>query len=208
MNIGFFGGTFSPPHKGHLHSAKMFSLECSLDRLIIIPAKVSPFKTGDEKTAEEVDRLNMSRLCFDSLDICSTKVEISDFEISKEGTSYSYLTIDYLLEKHPGCNLFMYVGSDMFLSLEKWKNFEYIFSKCCIYTHARNKDELDILQEYKKKYTNLYNADIIISQDAPFCVSSTEIRTLLQKKDSQTLKNLLTDEVFRYIMENRLYFGE
>lgn len=208
MNIGFFGGTFSPPHKGHLHSAKMFLKECELDKLIIIPAKVSPFKTASQKTAEDFHRLNMTKLCFEGL--CDEKFdfEVSDYEIAKDETSYTYLTVKHLLSQYPCCHLFMYVGCDMFLTLEKWKNYREIFKECSIYTHSRNKNELNLMNEQKNRYEKLYDARIIISQDKPLCVSSTEIRNLLSQNNTETLKNLLTDEVFRYIMENRLYFGE
>ena len=167
MNIGFFGGTFSPPHKGHLHSARVFAKECGLDKLIIIPAKVSPFKTGCEITAEDTHRLEMTRLCFEASDFGNTDVEISDFEIIKNETSYTYLTLKHLLSLFSSCKLYMFVGSDMFLSLENWKNIEHIFKNCTIYTRARDLNELDLLYEHKQKYENSYNARIIISQDKP-----------------------------------------
>lgn len=208
MNIGFFGGTFSPPHKGHLQSAEAFIKECNLAKLIIIPTKVSPFKAQSEKTASDYHRLNMTRLCFDTLKNTGIDVEVSDFEISREDTSYTYITLRHLLSQYPQNRLFMYVGSDMFLSLEKWKNAQEIFKNCCIYTRARNNDELLSLRETAEKFKKIYSADVTISHDTPFCVSSTQIRNLFIKNDTQTLKNLLTNEVFRYIMENRLYLGE
>lgn len=208
MNIGFMGGTFSPPHKGHLHSAKVFIEEMSLDRLIIIPAKVSPFKAGCEETAGETDRLQMARLCFLPLDSEKCRVEISEIETSKNEISYTIETIKKLKQLYPHDSLFMFVGSDMFLSLEKWKSFEEIFEKCHVYTRCREKNEEQIMLDAAEKYKKKYNADITLSKDREIIVSSTEVRQALATKNIQSCQNLLTDDVLGYIIKGGLYFGE
>ena len=119
MRIGFMGGTFSPPHIGHLHSAEKFIEEMSLDMLIIIPAKISPFKVGIDATASDSDRMEMAKLCFLPLDSEKCKVLVSDIEMSKDRTSYTIDTIVELEQTYPESELIMFVGSDMFLSIEK-----------------------------------------------------------------------------------------
>lgn len=208
MKIGFMGGTFSPPHVGHLHAAKGFIRDMELDRLIIIPAKVSPFKVNAVETASEKDRMEMAKLCFLPLDSEKCKVIVSDIEISKEGTSYTIDTIDALKKLYPDDELFMYVGSDMFFSLEKWKASDDIFRKCSIFTMCREKNQLELMFLTKQKYKQLYDANIFISVEKEFVVSSTEVRQALSSENFETCKNLLTDKVLGYIIKGGLYLNE
>lgn len=208
MRIGFMGGTFSPPHLGHLHSAKRFIEEMLLDLLLIIPAKVSPFKVNSEATASDKDRFEMAKLCFLPLDSQKCHVEVSDIEISSDTTSFTVDTVNKLKSLYPDDELFMYVGSDMFYSLEKWRSFEEIFEKCTIYTRCREKSELETLDFTKQKYERLYGARIFASVDGEFVVSSTHIREALSSKKDESFRNLLTDEVLGYIMRSGLYFEQ
>lgn len=209
MKIGFMGGTFSPPHKGHLNAAKVFYEEEDLDKLIIIPSAVSPFKVSDEKNATDRQRFEMAYLCFSKLmDEYGYNIEVSDMEQVREGISYTFLTVRELKELYPKDELIMYVGSDMFLSLEKWKNAEEIFSCCKIYTRCRENGEMQQMVQGKKKYEQLYGANIVISDHKEVIVSSTQVRNEVSAKNLSNYKNLLTDEVFRYIINNRLYFQE
>jgi len=208
MKIGFMGGTFSPPHLGHLHSAKMFIEEACLDKLIIIPAKVSPFKAGKQPTASDSDRLEMTKLCFLPLDSSKCSVEISDVEISKDKTSFTVETVEALRMLYPSDEIFMFVGSDMFLSLERWRSFQDIFSECIIYTRCREENEKQEMLITKQKYESEYNARVILSKDKEIIVSSTDIRNALQTKNIETCRNLLTEEVFRYIIKGGLYFDK
>ena len=206
MKIGFMGGTFSPPHLGHLNAAKSFIGDIQLDRLIIIPAKVSPFKVSEKETASEKDRMEMSKLCFLPLDSKACHVEVSDIEISKEGTSFTIETINLLKEFYPDDELYMYVGSDMFFSLEKWRSSEDIFKSCIIYTKCREKNQFESMLHAKQKYENLYNAKVCLSLDEEFVVSSTDVRQALSSQNFETCRNLLTNDVFGYIIKGGLYF--
>ena len=206
MRIGFMGGTFSPPHIGHLHSAKVFAEEMHLEKLLIIPAKVSPFKVNTAATASDFDRMEMAKLCFLPLGSEKCKVEVSDIEMSKEGASYTVETLNELKKQYPDDEIFMFVGSDMFLSLERWKNSREIFEKCGIYTRVRNSNERKIMLETKEKYNKEYGADVFFSDDDEIIVSSTEVREALSSKNFETCRNLLTEEVLGYIMRSGLYF--
>ncbi len=207
MRIGFMGGTFSPPHKGHLHSAKVFIKEAGLDRLIIIPAGVSPFKVGKEATASDNDRLEMARLCFLPLSDEKCKVSVSDMEILREGASFTVDTVNSLKETYPDSELYMFVGSDMFLSLERWKSSEEIFRKCFIYTRCREIGEREAMLSAKEKFEKNYGAEVLLSQDSEIVISSTDVRNAISTKNFKTCQNLLTDSVLEYIIKGGLYFG-
>ncbi len=208
MRIGFMGGTFSPPHTGHLHSAKVFIEEMNLSRLIIIPAKVSPFKVDTDETASDSDRFEMVRLCFSPLNSEKCRVEISDMEISKNETSYTIETVKMLRKMYPDDEIYMFVGSDMFLTLERWREFRGIFDSCHIYTRCRENGESRLMQKTAEKYTAEYGAKITLSSDKEVIASSTQVRQALATKNMQSCRNLLTDEVLGYIIRGGLYFDE
>ena len=108
---------------------------------------------------------------------------------------------------YPDSELVMYVGSDMFFSLEKWKNSNELFSNCKIYTRCRENGEVSQMMQTKQKYEELFGADIFISQDKEVIVSSTYVREQIASKSFTNCQKLLTDEVLRYIIDRRLYFS-
>ena len=207
MNIGFFGGSFDPPHMGHVKSAESFIKEANLSKLYIIPTHVSPFKKDKTDVTEDYHRLNMCRTAFSSLDSDKTDILVSDIETCREGTSYTIDTLNTLCSMYPNDNIFMYVGTDMFLSLERWKNSDEIFKKCTVFTKARNENDLQLLSDCANDYKVRFGAKTLISKDKELVCSSTLIRFLLSENNILNLQNLLTDEVLRYIIENRLYMG-
>lgn len=204
MNIGLYGGSFDPIHTGHLHAAKSFCNECSLDILYVVPAKVSPFKTNNKKLVADNDRFNMTNLAFDNLSKeMRTKIIVSDIEIKRQGTSYTIDTLCQINDMHKNDNIFMLVGSDMFITLEKWKNFKEIFSLCTIFTLSRDKDGHTDIYEYSQIFKEKYNAKIVVSDAKEVVASSSDIRNELSKNNNEC--SLLTKEVLNYIKNNNLY---
>ena len=115
MNIGIFGGSFNPPHKGHLVAAKAFFEKAKLDSLIITVAGRPPHKELDLKCSD-ADRLEMTRLGFLPM---GNKATVSDMEITRQGKSYTFDTLNQLKELYPDDKLFLYCGSDMLTSFKK-----------------------------------------------------------------------------------------
>lgn len=123
MRVGIYGGTFSPVHNGHVAAAKAFMEQMWLDILYVIPTGVTPHKVmkGD---ATARDRLEMCRLAFAGVE----GVIVSDLEMKREGKSY---TVDTLRELYdPAGRLFFLMGTDMLLTLDKWREPEEIFRLC------------------------------------------------------------------------------
>ncbi len=170
-NIGLFGGSFNPPHCGHIHALKAFCSAASLDFVYIMPAGIPPHKTIEGASGKE--RMEMAKIAFSDIAI---PFEVSDFEIQKAGKSYTADTLSMLKECHPHDQLFLYVGTDMFRSLESWYSPEKIFSFCTICCMARNEGEWDENDRYVALYEEKYSACIIKIPDYPLAVSSTEIR--------------------------------
>ena len=122
MKIGIYGGTFNPPHTGHLHAAKQAVQILDLDKLLLIPDRIAPHKEIPAGSPVPQQRLEMLRIAAAG----EPKMEVSDIELKREGASYSYLTVEALREIYPDAELYLLMGTDMFLSFDTWMNPERI----------------------------------------------------------------------------------
>ena len=98
MKIGIYGGTFDPPHLGHMEAARSAMEQLGLDRLLIIPDREPPHKSMAEESASPEQRLEMARLMADGL---GPRAEASDLELRREGKSYTADTVEILHELYP-----------------------------------------------------------------------------------------------------------
>ena len=114
MNIGLFGGSFNPPHRGHTALAEEFYSASFADLLIVMPSFIPPHKAASAIPA--ADRLAMTRLAFLKLGEKGVNYTVSDYEIRRHDTSYTFETVRYLLAHYAEKTLSLCVGSDMFLS--------------------------------------------------------------------------------------------
>ncbi len=199
MKIGLYGGTFSPPHVAHVRAAKLFVKEAGLDSLIVMPAGIPPHKSADKWGKADI-RLEMTRLAF------SDFARVWDYEIKKEGRSYTVETLRHLREKYPKDELYMLVGQDMFLSLETWREPQAIMKLCTIVAIRRKGIENVVMEEAAEKYKTLYGAKVILIEDEPFEMSSTEIRNKIAAGGDT--REFLTPAVAEYIENNKLYKDE
>ncbi|MCX7657437.1 MAG: nicotinate-nucleotide adenylyltransferase [Oscillospiraceae bacterium] len=196
--LAIFGGTFNPIHNGHINLAKRFKDELSLDRVVLMPAKKSPWKSGEELVCDE-DRLNMCSLAAEGL----SGFEVSNYEIKKGGTSYTVETLRYFKQAYPDSELYFIMGGDMFLSLEKWFCFEEILSLCTILAAARRGGEYENLKIFEDRLKGLYGAKTRVLEMEPYEISSSEIRKMIKlRKDFSCY---LPERVVKYIMSKNLY---
>ncbi len=197
MKVGIYGGTFSPPHLGHVRAAAHFMKERSLDELHIIPALVPPHKMADgSATAEQ--RMDMCKLAFGHL----PHVTISDRELRRGGRSYSVLTLrEYAaMGIHPD----MLMGTDMFLCLEQWYCFREIFMLCTVVCMRRETDpeQEEALQRAADRYRSLYGADIAFLSGHVTEISSSDIRAAAK---AGLMSAYLSKGVEKYIRAGGLY---
>ena len=115
MKTGILGGTFNPVHVEHVALAKAAVKELKLDRLIVVPDFLPPHKSVIPASAK--DRLNMLELSFRD----DGRIEISDFEIMREGKSYTYLTVEHFRSLDPEGELFFILGGDMLADFKTWR---------------------------------------------------------------------------------------
>jgi nicotinate-nucleotide adenylyltransferase len=115
--IGIFGGTFNPPHAGHLIVAESVCEQLKLDKLFFVPSYISPHKKrGEDKLA--LHRARMVRLAIRS----NPRFAFSDMEVKRKGMSFTYETVEAFYRNYPGCKLFLIIGADNFSEFYTWKD--------------------------------------------------------------------------------------
>ncbi|MGA2691770.1 MAG: nicotinate-nucleotide adenylyltransferase [Opitutaceae bacterium] len=119
MKIGFLGGTFDPIHFGHLLAAQDAFEQHKLDRLVIVPAAQAPLKPNETQSTS-ADRLAMVRAATE----WDTRFEVSDFELSKGGVSFTIDSARHFRALYPNDELFWVIGGDQLPKLHLWKDIE------------------------------------------------------------------------------------
>lgn len=198
MRIGIYGGTFAPVHNGHIAAAKAFFGEMHLDLLYIIPAAIPPHKQIDASD-DPCHRLRMCELAFGGIE----GVVVSDMEIARGGKSYTVDTLRALAA--PDRRLFLFMGTDMMLTLDEWREPEEIFRLCYPVYMRRENDpiiEARIIAK-NEQYLKDYGKVVRRITGEVIELASTEIRERVSKK--QPIAHLVPPAVADYIAEKELY---
>ncbi len=196
--LGIYGGTFSPPHLGHVRAARAFLETAGLDELIIMPTFLPPHKEIDGE-ADADERYRMCELAFSEL----PNTSVSDFEIKKGGKSYTYLTLSEFSDGET--ELYFLVGTDMFLTLDSWRCPETIFRLATIALVRREDDGATaaMIEEKAEEYIRLFGARLLFIDTVATEISSSELREAI-KSGSDTEK-YLSPAVASYIKSNLIY---
>lgn len=199
MKIGIYGGTFDPPHLGHMEAARASIAVLGLDKLIFIPAKQPPHKQLSPDSASPEQRLDMTRLMADGL-LLPGVIEVSDLELKREGKSYTSDTLRELKIRFPNDELWLLMGTDMFLSLQNWHEAGQIMQMAGIAAFARMESDCDEMLQIQGKYLGeTYGARVTIVQLPEIHeVSSTQVRQRGSGKG-------LWPPVWGYILRQGLY---
>ena len=193
MKIAILGGTFDPPHLGHLILADTVIRELNYDKVLFIPSKIPPHKNISGEVSNE-DRLNMLKLSIED----DKRFSFDDYELKSEGISYSIKTLNYLYENYDiDGKIALIIGADLIKDFHKWKEPEKISELANIV--AVNREESDNLD---KENIEKYNIKIIIAPRID--ISSTLIRERIKK--NKAFRYFLNDKVYNYIISNKLYF--
>lgn len=196
--VGIYGGTFAPPHNGHIRAAKAFMEQMKLDYLFIIPNYIPPHKQIDASDSP-LYRLKMCELAFGDID----GIVISDTEIRRGGRSYTYDTLREL--ERPDTRLFLLCGTDMVLTFDTWYRFEDILKMCYPVYVRRENDPLignmivSKITEYYGKYGVMFRK---IATE-PLELSSSDVRRAV--RDGEDISALVPEKVKSFIIENGLY---
>jgi nicotinate-nucleotide adenylyltransferase len=184
--VGLFGGTFDPPHIGHLKLSQAVLKTLELDEIWFIPTYQPPHKDGAQ--ADPEDRLNMLNLMLDQYE----DLKISTVEYELKGKSYTYNTVKHLFKHYPNTLFYFIIGGDMVEYLPNWHKIE----------------DLQRLVQFvgvnRRGSENYNHRGVLMVEMDEVPVSSTKIRKAIQENREP---EGLTDDVLHYIRENGLYEG-
>ncbi len=196
--IGIYGGTFNPPHIGHMKAAQHSISALGLDLLLLIPDRIAPHKVIPSGTASPEQRLRMLQLGAAAIE----KSLVSDMELLREGTSYTYLTILELKQQYPNDELILLMGTDMFLSFMTWKNPDIILANASLGVFYRgDRGEREQIDAEKARMEELGHR-VYLLENPVVDISSTELRRMLAFGCADSF---LPDGVGDYIRQNGLY---
>ncbi|MBP9887990.1 MAG: nicotinate (nicotinamide) nucleotide adenylyltransferase [Leptospiraceae bacterium] len=192
--IGIFGGSFDPPHLGHLGVIKSFwKFFPESKSLILIPNYISPFKK--EKGVKETDVITMLQILIEENSIPNTVVE--EVEIQKKATSYTIETLEYIRLKYPTEEIFFLIGVDNIAKFSIWKEYKRILEITKLLVFDREMEDKSNLPEELIEYSNR----ILFMENSKVKASSSEIRGL----PHSDWKLFLTPKVIEYINKEGLY---
>jgi len=232
MRIGVLGGTFDPVHYGHLLLAEDAMRFAALDKVLFMPTHIQPFKQ-DAHVTPDIDRIAMLRLavadndCFEVTEVETSRARVSytidslrclresfaENSSSVEGTGSSEAMRDREAissseamrnnEEANDFDIYFIVGTDMFISLGKWKEHERLMREFSFIAGRRPGYREEELEEAARDYRTRYGTEIIIADNTRIDVSSTEIRRRVA--EGARIRYLTPDPVAEYIMSNKLY---
>jgi len=197
--IGILGGTFDPVHNGHMALAADAIREAGLHEVVMIPARVQPFKQ-DRKYASGEDRFNMLALAAGSDD----HITVSRFELQQEGVSYTYLTLRHMQEFYGSdTRLYFITGTDSFLKIDTWMNAEELLTRYAYIIGTRPGYRQEEYEQARRRISDTYGTEVISMNRTELDISATQIRQLIA--EGKPADHLMPAEVGRYIREHGLY---
>ncbi|MNJ91131.1 putative nicotinate-nucleotide adenylyltransferase [compost metagenome] len=212
MKIGIFGGSFNPPHNGHINSLQTVASKFGLKKIHIVPAAQNPLKTPVEGPTPE-QRLELTRLAFNQY---GDQYVIDDQEIKRGGMSYTIDTVMNLRKTYEAQDLFLIVGADKFEELSQWKDYQKILTEANLivttrpgYDMPESLDEMPgflkpLVAEFDFNFIELNtgrNIQFITLRDIE--ISSSEVRKWL--RTGKPVEKYLPLSVETYLKEHKLY---
>ena len=173
--IGIYGGTFNPPHLGHIRAAKMAVEALGLQQLLVIPDRIAPHKELPEGSASPEQRLQMLQLALEG----EQKITVCDLELRREGKSFTYETVEQLHAQFPQDQLILLMGTDMFLTFDQWRYPERILAHAQLGVFYRGTpgERADI--DRRKGEMELEGHTVHLLKNEVVDISSTQLRRML-----------------------------
>jgi len=199
MVIAIYGGSFNPPHLGHVDAARVSREVLGADKLILMPAAVPPHKTLAAASPAPAERLYMTQLAASAL----PGAEVSAYEIDLgDKPSYTEHTAAHFRAKYPDDRLFLLIGTDMLLTFEQWYAFEKLLSLAELAVFPRDVGELEKIRAFADYMREKYGARITIIEKAPLPMASSDVREKLPLRQG---REMLPETVYARIIQKRHY---
>lgn len=198
LKIGVFGGSFNPPHIGHVRVAESATQQLNLDKLFVVPSGVPPHKKIPMNTPSAYSRQTLSELAFGDI----PNAIISDFEMTKSEPSYTIDTIKKVHAEYPNSYIFLLMGSDMYLSLETWRDVKELLNLVTPTVFFRNSCDYEKVAEFSKYIHKVYKTETEIINNQVTDISSSKLREILPERKGA---EHITNYCYSYILKNNLY---
>jgi nicotinate-nucleotide adenylyltransferase len=198
VRLGILGGTFNPPHLGHLICAQEAYLQLQLNRVVLIPARIPPHKPVEDEPGPR-HRLELCRLAVQG----DERFEVSDLEMAREGPSFTVDTLEVLQSKAPDSELFLIVGGDVAAGLPQWREPERVLSFATVAVARRRGTSRDSVDRALQSIRGGERAEFF--RMPRIGISSTMVRN--RARTGQPIKYIVPDAVAHYIEEHGLYGG-
>ena len=196
--IGIFGGSFDPPHIGHIWAAQAAADALCLDQLLLMPAFQPPHKNLSATVPTPQQRLQLLQITTQT----DPRLEVSDLELNRGGTSYTVDTVQQVRNLYPDAELFLLMGSDMFLSFREWKDPDKILAEATLAVFYRGgRGEKQAVERCKEEMESAGHRVILVENPVQD-ISSTQLRRLLA---FQCFDEFLPQGVGEYIRRHGLY---
>ena len=201
--IGILGGTFNPPHLGHLYIAEQVYREFALDKVIVLPVGIPPHKQEEAVLSAE-QREQMCRLFCQE----GNFLELCTMELRREGYTY---TIDTLRAFHkilkPGQRIYYIIGTDTLFQLETWKEHEAVLSQdlCTFLCVPRPGDPMRKVKEKIEELKERYGVKILLSSGAGPDISSTMVREAMARGES--VAELVPERILQFMEAEHVFTG-
>lgn len=199
--IGIYGGTFNPPHMGHMEAARQAIRLLDLDKLLLIPDRQPPHKEIGEGDPSAWDRLELVRLAAEDI----PGVEVSDLELHREGKSYTSDTVTELSSLYPNDELILLMGTDMFLSFHTWHEPETICKYASLAVMLRDpsdRKQLEAMQIQAQKIRKELGGKVTLLQNEILSMSSTNVRRMITFRAEA---DMVPEKAMNIIREKKLY---
>lgn len=198
MAVLIYGGSFNPPHVGHVRAVKMAAKALCPERIFLIPTAVPPHKEVAEGTPAGEERLAMTRLAAEEI----PGAEVLDMELRRGGKSYTVDTLRAVREQYPAEEQIFLVGTDMLLAFDEWREPGEILSLAAIALFPREEGRRHAIEEKARQLTDRFGGRILLLAGEPLEVSSTEVRGALKERRG---REQLPEKVYEYILRRGLY---
>ena len=198
MRLGILGGTFNPPHLGHLVCAQEAHLQLALDRVMLIPTRIPPHKPIEDEPGAE-HRLELCRLAVQG----DERFEASGLELARSGPSYTVDTLRELRTEAPDNDLFLIVGGDIAAGLPQWREREQVLSLSTLAVARRRGTPRADIDQALTSLEGGRRAQFFRMPRVGF--SSTMVRSRVRA--GQPIRYIVPDRVASYIHEHGLYGG-
>lgn len=197
--VGIMGGTFNPIHLAHVEMGKACLKQQNLDKVLFMPSKNPPHKEKKEILSDR-NRADMVKLALSGYE----ELEFSDFELLRDGTTYTADTLRLLQEKNPHDRYYFIMGADSLLYLDEWYKPDEILKRAVILAIGRNCSTRSELHEKKRELIGMFPyADIRFVHMEQMPISSSSIRQNIS--DGINMEGYLGESVWNYICDNHLY---